>query len=161
MTVTEGCVLETSSLCRLEHPALLAFVRVGVVFARKAPVSFPQQVKYVSKQGSRMRINLSCPYAEKDLAKSLGARWDIARKVWYIVDIEDLTPFMRWIGGQDNGRRLEPFKSKAHSPRNNLKAGATTKSAYVHDCGCDHVLPWEYCEHKERAAQTAMREMIA
>src|SRR5574343_308857 len=104
-----------------------------------------------------MRINLNCPYAEKDIAKSLGARWDTARKVWYIVDVEDLTPFMRWIGGQDNGRLLEPFNRKAHSSRKDRKAGATTKSAYVHYCGCDHILPWEDCEHTEQAAQTAMR----
>lgn len=44
-----------------------------------------------------MRINLQCPFADKDAAKSLGARWDAARKTWYIVDMEDLTPFMRWI----------------------------------------------------------------
>ena len=44
-----------------------------------------------------MRIDLNCPYAEKDVAKGLGARWDAARKVWFIVDVEDLTPFMRWI----------------------------------------------------------------
>ena len=42
-----------------------------------------------------MRINLDCPYAEKDQAKALGARWD--GKTWYIIDVEDLTPFMRWI----------------------------------------------------------------
>jgi hypothetical protein len=44
-----------------------------------------------------MRIDLNCPYAEKDVARRLGARWDAARKVWFIVDVEDLTPFMRWI----------------------------------------------------------------
>lgn len=44
-----------------------------------------------------MRINLNCPFEEKDEAKRLGAHWDVARKVWYIVDVEDLTPFMRWI----------------------------------------------------------------
>lgn len=108
-----------------------------------------------------MRINLNCSYAEKDLAKSLGARWDIARKVWYIVDVEDLTPFMRWIGGQDNGIRLEPFKSKTHSSRKDRKAGVITKSEPAYDCGCDHVLPWEDCKHTEQKAQSAMREMIA
>lgn len=30
-----------------------------------------------------MRINLQVPYAEKDAAKRLGARWDMARKVWF------------------------------------------------------------------------------
>lgn len=44
-----------------------------------------------------MRVNLRVSFEEKDEAKSLGARWDPARKTWYIQDVEDLTPFMRWI----------------------------------------------------------------
>ena len=44
-----------------------------------------------------MRINLVTPFAEKDAVKALGARWDAAKKVWYITDVADLTPFLRWI----------------------------------------------------------------
>lgn len=44
-----------------------------------------------------MRINLQCPFSEKDKAKALGAKWDAEKRCWYIVDVEDLTPFMRWI----------------------------------------------------------------
>jgi hypothetical protein len=44
-----------------------------------------------------MRINLTTPFSDKDAAKALGAKWDGKRKVWYIVDVADLTPFMRWI----------------------------------------------------------------
>ncbi len=43
-----------------------------------------------------MRFNLSTPFAEKDQAKALGARWDPESKVWYVLDVEDLTPFKRW-----------------------------------------------------------------
>jgi hypothetical protein len=134
-----------------------------------------------------MRINLKCPYEEKDLAKSLGARWDIARKVWYIVDVEDLTPFMRWIASESRlkpsfdsppnqirlERRVEKRK-KAKSRKNSKKSSSQsehhgvnnlapviTTSAPAYDCGCDHVLPWEHCEHTERAAQSAMREMLS
>ena len=42
-----------------------------------------------------MRINLVTPFAEKDAVKALGARWDAAKKLWYITDVADLTPFMR------------------------------------------------------------------
>ena len=45
----------------------------------------------------QMRINLVTPFAEKDAVKALGARWDASKKLWYIVDVADLTPFMRWI----------------------------------------------------------------
>ena len=51
-----------------------------------------------------MRTNLTVPYAQKDDAKSLGARWDGINKVWYIEDKEDLTPFMRWM----NREQLRP-----------------------------------------------------
>lgn len=44
-----------------------------------------------------MRINLSVSFAEKDAARRLGARWDVARKVWYIEDVEDLQPFLKWM----------------------------------------------------------------
>ena len=44
-----------------------------------------------------MRINLVNPLADKDTVKSLGARWDPAKKVWYVTDVVDLTPFLLWI----------------------------------------------------------------
>jgi len=30
-----------------------------------------------------MRVNLNVPYAERDAARAAGAKWDVARKVWY------------------------------------------------------------------------------
>lgn len=92
-----------------------------------------------------MRINLKCPYAEKDQAKALGARWDPALKTWYIQDIEDITDFMRWIpsgGGQPSQSTMPAPKSKAdqHAP-------ARTASPMLPHCGCTHVAPWEHCEH--------------
>jgi hypothetical protein len=44
-----------------------------------------------------MRTNLNVPYAEKDQAKRLGARWDSTRKTWYVEDVENLYAFYRWI----------------------------------------------------------------
>ncbi len=44
-----------------------------------------------------MRIDLKVPFAEKDSAKALGARWDAAKKNWYVKDVAELTPFLRWI----------------------------------------------------------------
>jgi hypothetical protein len=40
---------------------------------------------------------LKVPYAEKDQAKALGARWNNERKVWYVPDGTVSTPFERWI----------------------------------------------------------------
>ena len=43
-----------------------------------------------------MRIDLTVPFAEKDAAKKLGARWDAARKIWYVAAQEDMAPFAKW-----------------------------------------------------------------
>lgn len=40
---------------------------------------------------------LITPYKEKDLVKSLGARWDPARRQWYVPQGLDLTPFAAWL----------------------------------------------------------------
>jgi len=42
-------------------------------------------------------ILLKVPYAEKDEAKTLGARWNPTRKCWYVPDGKDSEPFARWI----------------------------------------------------------------
>jgi hypothetical protein len=42
-------------------------------------------------------IDLDVPYHEKDLAKQLGACWDAQRKVWYVIDCDDLAPFEKWL----------------------------------------------------------------
>ncbi|WP_257139909.1 DUF5710 domain-containing protein [Burkholderia sp. MSMB1826] len=42
-----------------------------------------------------MRINLNVPFKEKDKARKLGAKWDSARKTWYVVDVDDIQPFIR------------------------------------------------------------------
>ena len=100
-----------------------------------------------------MRINLVTPFAEKDKAKALGARWDSVRKNWYIVDVADLTPFARWIpdlvatvdvsGGTPQVTKL---KFNLTTP-----VGVPAKSdAGVADCGCD-VLPWDDCVHTAKA----------
>ncbi len=44
-----------------------------------------------------MRVNLKVPIEEKDQARRLGAKWDAARRTWYVEDVERLEPFMQWI----------------------------------------------------------------
>ena len=90
-----------------------------------------------------MRINLLTPFAEKDAVKALGARWDAAKKVWYITDIADLSPFARWIPD------LAATSSPAPSPVARKAQGVTTRpSIELAPCGCN-VLPWVDCEHTQ------------
>lgn len=39
---------------------------------------------------------LNVPYAHKDAAKALGARWDAAQKKWYVPIDKDITAFAQW-----------------------------------------------------------------
>ena len=45
---------------------------------------------------------LNVPFRDKDSAKSLGARWDPARRQWYVPDGRELAPFAAWLP-QDPG----------------------------------------------------------
>ena len=47
---------------------------------------------------SGYRVDLNCPYTDRNKAKRLGAQWDAEKKTWYIQGIEDLTPFLKWVG---------------------------------------------------------------
>ena len=106
-----------------------------------------------------MRINLVTPFAEKDAAKALGARWDATKKCWYIVDMDDLKPFMRWIPNLDAAK--DTGAAAPASPKVSAKAAtaktkppvASQSSVEVPHCGCQ-VLPWEDCEHSLAKRQT-------
>jgi len=100
-----------------------------------------------------MRINLVTPFADKDKAKALGARWDAARKVWYIVDVADLSPFMRWIPDMDAAVSealvsvTAPLPGTARPAASNSSPAVTTRpDREVPSCGCA-VLPWDDCAH--------------
>lgn len=43
------------------------------------------------------RVNLFVPYAEKDAAKSLGAKWDAVAKTWYVPDGIESASFQKWL----------------------------------------------------------------
>lgn len=44
-----------------------------------------------------MPTPLKVPYAEKDQAKALGAKWNAAEKVWFVPDGVDVVPFQKWL----------------------------------------------------------------
>ena len=95
-----------------------------------------------------MRINLVTPFAEKDAAKALGARWDSTKKLWYIVDVADLTPFLRWIPDVD-AATVEAVETAAPIKRS---AGViTTSTLKLPHCGCT-VHAWENCPHSGNQA---------
>lgn len=112
-----------------------------------------------------MRVDLKVPYAEKDEAKKLGARWDAAAKTWYVVDVIDLWPFLKWmpkhltapykkVGVRNKARQVKSKKAyekamkRVEQKNANFIVGPTTPRTdfSMFDPGCSCV-PWEWCEH--------------
>jgi hypothetical protein len=78
---------------------------------------------------------LTVPYAEKDQARELGARWNPTRKRWYVPDGVAAEPFARWLAKDG-----EPPSGRQDARAAKLVTGAR----YVeidHDCD-----PFAHCE---------------
>ncbi len=99
-----------------------------------------------------MRINLVTPFAEKDAVKALGARWDAAKKVWYITDVADLTPFIRWIPDlekateKSGGNGAQSAGATVVATIRRSEGVITTSVVVATGCDCK-VLSWEHCGH--------------
>jgi hypothetical protein len=98
-----------------------------------------------------MRFNLKVPFAEKDAAKQLGARWDAAHKLWYVEDKADMTPFAKW---SPTPRDASASSAPAVPGRPAVKAKAQTPAEGIVQVGSRYVelprvctcLPWEDCD---------------
>ena len=88
---------------------------------------------------------LTVPYAEKDDAKALGARWNPTKRRWYVPDGVATTPFEKWAaegadaatpakGGAGASGRVDSYQGKTVIGSNYM--------ALVHDCN-----PFEPCAH--------------
>jgi hypothetical protein len=98
-----------------------------------------------------MRANLKVPFSEKDQAKKLGARWDAARKLWYIEGGVDAALFARWQPtAHDDSAPVDTAPRRGSVTRNAAKA-VTEASVQVGSCFverprvCD-CLPWDDCD---------------
>jgi hypothetical protein len=96
-----------------------------------------------------MRINLKVPFAQKDAAKELGARWDAALKVWYVIDPESLDVFSDWMPQPQTGPSTSTNTAivKVVSAASEGRKGVLTGPAVLNSmCDCP-VLPWDHCAH--------------
>jgi hypothetical protein len=81
---------------------------------------------------------LNVPYAEKDQARELGARWNPTRKRWYVPDGVATEPFARWMAKDG------PAPSASAPDRDARAAKLMTGTRYVElDHACN---PFEACE---------------
>jgi len=84
-------------------------------------------------------VFLNVPYAEKDAAKTLGARWNPTKRRWYVPDGVATEPFAKWI---DDAAGAVASASSASTPARSGRVdsyqGKTVVGAnYVeltHDC---------------------------
>jgi hypothetical protein len=58
---------------------------------------------------------LNVPYSQKDLAKSLGAKWDNKKKSWFVPHGVNVTPFIHWIT-----ERIDPLYQTPNIRSNNF-----------------------------------------
>lgn len=90
-------------------------------------------------------MNLKVPFAEKDQAKKLGARWDAALKLWYVAAGADIAPFARWSPTPHAGGPAPAAPAKAGTARQQASGKVFVGSLYVEpirQCAC---LPWATC----------------
>jgi hypothetical protein len=64
----------------------------------------------------KARCYLAVPFAQKDEAKGLGARWDPARKLWYVPEGVDTAPFQRWFSADPALQNAPAVASSAKRP---------------------------------------------
>ncbi len=87
---------------------------------------------------------LTVPYAEKDEAKALGARWNPTKRRWYVPDGVATAAFAKWAGqGADAGAGepagAAPAKGRVDSYQGKTVTG-TNYVALEHHCN-----PFETC----------------
>ena len=99
-----------------------------------------------------MRTNLKVPFAEKDEAKKLGARWDAARKLWFVDGKADMAPFARWAPTAHNEAADHVAPKSTSAAKQQSTGKLVVGSAYVEPvrvCAC---LPWNVCDKCESMA---------
>jgi len=69
---------------------------------------------------------LNVPFAQKDAAKALGARWDTASKKWFVPADKDITLFAQW---QSQSGTLESPLTTTSKPGSRASSTKTSSSA--------------------------------
>jgi hypothetical protein len=69
---------------------------------------------------------LNVPFAQKDAAKALGARWDAVNKKWYVPADKDITLFAQW---QPQSGTMESPSTTTSKPGSQATSSKTRSSA--------------------------------
>jgi len=80
---------------------------------------------------------LDVPYAQKDAAKALGAKWDPAKKQWYAPANIDIMLFAKW--------PAQSLIKPSSTTKRKTISGITTygKNKDITDCSDNNTPPWD------------------
>jgi hypothetical protein len=92
-----------------------------------------------------MRFDLKVPFAEKDAAKTQGARWDAAAKIWYIIGKNNMAPFSKW-SPTPSDLSAAPVSKKAAHAVTQATGKVYVGSDYVEHPRVCECLPWDVCD---------------
>lgn len=70
---------------------------------------------------------LNVPFAQKDAAKALGARWDPAKKKWYVPPGKDIAPFAQWHSDDAASETVSPANGQSNSALASGSGGVFTQ----------------------------------
>lgn len=102
-----------------------------------------------------MRLDLKVPFAEKDAAKKLGARWDAARKIWYVISPDDMAQFSKWSPTPHEATDLAPVATAREPARTQASGKVYVGSLYVEHPRVCQCLPWDTCDKCQATALSA------
>lgn len=89
---------------------------------------------------------LNVPFAQKDEAKALGARWDAVQKKWFVPADKDVALFAKW---QAESGAVESPRAKTSSSNINSSSKKAAASVKTHATVKDFVAydgdapPWD------------------
>lgn len=96
-----------------------------------------------------MRTNLQVPFAEKDEAKRLGARWDATKRVWYVQNMTDPAAFKRWLPDPESPA---PGPGGVTASKPASTASTVRRGSRFFELSCD-CLPWIGCATCQREVE--------
>lgn len=79
---------------------------------------------------------LNVPFAQKDEAKALGARWDAIQKKWHVPADKDMTLFAKW---QTESGAVKSAGSKASASKIGSSSKKTAAGVKTHALNKDFV----------------------
>lgn len=95
------------------------------------------------------RVNLAVPYAQKDQAKAMGARWDAELRTWWATEAQCKAHpgLLEWAAGRTQPVQRPAKRSPTRQTRGPGPKLTERRVLSLAGCNCRHVAPWDHCEH--------------